>query len=134
MSMFEQAGRLKYRFKTPQGNFTAEDLWDISLTSKTGKANLNSIAMDLYNQTKDASDVVSFVDDALEVDETSKNKLDIVKHVIQVRKAENAAVLKAKSNSERKLFLKNLLAQRETDDMQKLSADEINKMISELDA
>jgi len=90
--------------------------------------------MDLYNQTKDASDVVSFVDDALEVDETSKNKLDIVKHVIQVRKAENAAVLKAKSNSERKLFLKNLLAQRETDDMQKLSADEINKMISELDA
>jgi len=130
--MFEKATRQKFRFNTPQGNLTTEDLWDIPLTSKTGKANLNSIALDLYKETKEASDVVSFVDDVKKVDETSKNKFDIVKHVIQVRKAENEAVLKAKSNKERKQFLMNLLAQKETDDMQNLSKEDINKMIEEL--
>ena len=58
--MFEQAARMKLRFDTPRGALSAEDLWDLPLTSTRGLS-LNDIAITLHHALK--HDTVSFVDD-----------------------------------------------------------------------
>ena len=131
--MFEKASRMKLRFDTPQGYISVEDLWDIPLTSKTGKANLDAIALALHHEVKDSSDIHSFVDDAaVPKDTLPKLRFDTVIHVINVRKAENEKVAKAKLNKEKKQFLLQVIAQKETEAVLDKSKDEIQDMINSL--
>ena len=58
--MFEKATRRKLRFTSAAGLLSTEDLWDLPLTSATGKANLDDIAKALNRRLKDAEEV-SFV-------------------------------------------------------------------------
>ena len=51
--MFEKASRAKIRFETSKGSLTVEDLWDLPLTSNTGKADLDDIARGLHSQLKE---------------------------------------------------------------------------------
>jgi hypothetical protein len=88
--MFEQAARLKVRYSTAKGQLTVEDLWDLPLTSTTGKANLNDIAKGLNRELKNADDE-DFVNRATSTNTELALKFDIVKHIIAVRLAENEA-------------------------------------------
>jgi excisionase family DNA binding protein len=55
--LFEKAARLKLRFASPQGNLSAEDLWDLPLTSvRLNAANLNNIAKAISRQLKAESE------------------------------------------------------------------------------
>ena len=45
--MFEKASRLKLRFSTSIGMLSAEDLWDLPLSSRNGTANLDDVARNL---------------------------------------------------------------------------------------
>lgn len=54
INIFEQTSRLKLRFDTTKGMLTAEDLWDLPLTSDAGKANLDDVAQSLHRELKDA--------------------------------------------------------------------------------
>lgn len=60
MEIFERAARLKLRFETKKGQLSAEDLWDLPLSSTTERTNLNSIAISLHQKLKDTP--ISFVD------------------------------------------------------------------------
>ena len=78
--MFEKAVRLKLRFDSPQGLMSAEDLWDLPLTSsRPNKANLNDIAKEVSRELK-ASGEEDFVNPTSKADETLQLKLEIVKH------------------------------------------------------
>lgn len=44
MSIFEQASREKVRFQTQVGQVSVEDLWELPLSSKANKPNLDDIA------------------------------------------------------------------------------------------
>ena len=49
VNIFEQASRNKLRFDTNiKGVISTEDLWDLPLTSDTGRVNLDDIAKALY--------------------------------------------------------------------------------------
>lgn len=107
--LFELATRLKLRFDSPQGQLSVEDLWDLPLTSPSGnRANLDSIAVALHHETRDAAEVVSFVSAAQPAgSEELLLKFELVKHVIGVRVAERD---RAKEEADRKTKKQRLLA------------------------
>ena len=120
MDNFMLATRNKYRFVTCKGQLTVEDLWDLPLTSATGKPNLDDIAKDLYRQLKDGEEI-SFVhtDDEAEkvkakVTETQIT-FDIVKYVIDTKLAEAKAAKEAMENKARRQRILELIAKKEED-------------------
>ena len=108
-NIFEQASRLRLRFDTPKGMLTAEDLWDLPLTSGTGKANLDDIARGLHRELKDAS-TESFVVKPPQADESLQISFDVVKHVIDIRLAENEEARVKTENREKKQRILELIS------------------------
>lgn len=131
MSMFEKADRMKLRFDTPKGPLAVEDLWDLPLTSTTGKANLDDIAKGLFRQLKE-SDEVSFVQPTQSTDKTTQLKFDIVKHVIEVRVAERDATELARVNKEKKQLVLGIIAQKENEQLTNSSLDELRAMVQSM--
>lgn len=130
MSNFELATRLKVRFDTPKGLLSVEDLWDLPLTSVKG-ANLDDIARQLHLELRSDNDV-SFVNPAQKSDTGLQLKFDLVKHVIDIRLAENAAVANLAANKQRKQHLLGIIQQKEGEALSALSVDELRKMVEDL--
>ena len=130
-NIFEQASRRKLRFNTPKGVITVEDLWDLSLTSTTGKANLDDIARNLHRQLKNGDDV-SFVHKERKSDETVQLKFDIVKYVIDVKLAEADEASKARVNAEKKQQLLALIANKENQQLADMPLEDLRKMVESL--
>lgn len=128
MSLFEKASRQKFRFITPQGPLSTEDLWDLPLSSQKGRANLDDIARDLNKQLKSGDDV-SFVNQAKKAEEVLQQKFDLVKHVIGVKLAENEAVAKARETAEKKQRILALLAEKQDQALAAKSEEELRKMV-----
>jgi hypothetical protein len=130
--MFDIATRQKLRFVTSRGVLTVEDLWDLPLTSATGKANLDDLAIALHQELKTTTDVVSFVNEEAKPDSTVKLRFDIIKHIIDVRKKENADAANARKRAELKQQLLAVLERKQTAGLEALSEEELRKKISEL--
>jgi hypothetical protein len=126
MDIFEKASRQKLRFASPRGQLSVEDLWDLPLTGKS--ANLDDIARDLHKRLQDSPNI-SFVSKASAADETLKLAFDVVKHVIEVRLAENAAAAVARENAAKKQRILEILNQRQDDALRNASEDELRKML-----
>lgn len=124
-NIFEQATRQKLRFETPRGSLSAEDLWDLPLTSATGKVNLDEIAIALHRQLRSASEVVSFVDTEATTDPTIQLRFDVVKHVIETRKLENAKAANDRQRAETKQKLLAALAKKREDAIDAKSEEEL---------
>jgi hypothetical protein len=129
---FEEAARKKLRFRTKIGDLMVEDLFDLPLTSTTGKPNLDAIAIAL-NEDLQKAGVKSFVSDKTLADETLQLAFDIVRHVIEVKKTENAAALQKKVVAEKKRRILELLAKKEDEALASKSEDELKTLLSELD-
>lgn len=112
--MFEKACRAKLRFETQQGMLTVEDLWDIPLTNTRGRANLDDIARGLSKKLKE-TETESFVVKAPKADEATQLAFELVKHIIEVRLAENEAAQLIKTNKEKKQRLLALIAKKENE-------------------
>lgn len=131
--MFDIATRQKLRFESPKGLLSIEDLWDLPLTSATGKANLDEIALTLHHQLKNTADVVSFVDDdKAKPDAVIQLKFNLVKHIIELRKKENAEALAARDRAETKQRLLAALAKKREAAVDTMSEEDLLKKIAEL--
>lgn len=129
--MFEQATRNKDRFETSQGLLTVEDLWDLPLTSARGRANLDDIARSLSKRLKE-TETESFVIKAPKADETTQRKFAVVKHIIEVRLAENEAAATIRANKEKRQQLLALIAQKENEQLQGHTLEELRAMAESL--
>ena len=130
--MFERASRLKLRFNTPKGELTVEDLWDLPLTSHTGKANLDSIALEL-NAAVNPGVPASFVDTASStVSEETKLAFELVKHIITVRLDERKVAAEAKERADKKQRLLGLIARKEDEELANAPLDDLKKMVEAL--
>lgn len=129
--MFEKATRMRVRFETPQGNILVEDLWEIPLSGKSTQANLDDIAKGLFRQLQEC-ETTSFVVKNKSVDERTKLKFDIVKHVIDVRLVELEASNLARSNKEKKQHLLAIIAAKETEQLMGSSLEELKTMAESL--
>lgn len=128
--MFAKASRLKLRFETPKGLITVEDLWDLPLTSNTGKANLDDIATSLHHALK--NDNISFVVKEQKPDEVAQIKFDIVIHIINTRISENDAANLARVNREKKQQILAIINQKESETLASSSIDDLRKLLESM--
>jgi len=130
--MFEKAVRMKLRFGSPQGALSAEDLWDLPLTStRANQANLNNVAKEINAQLKAAGEE-DFVNPKPSTENILQLKLEIVKHVIKVRQDENEEVRAATAKREQKARILEIIAQKQDKELEGKSLDELKEMVAAL--
>ena len=129
--MFEKASRKKIRFDSSKGQLTIEDLWDLPLTSATGRVNLDDTARELYRQLKSGDDI-SFVVKERKSDELIQLKFDIIKHIIEVRVAEAEARSTEKENSLKKQHLLQLISDKQDEALKGKSVEELKAELAKL--
>lgn len=133
MDMFEKAARLALRFDTPKGQVTVEDLWNLPLTSNTGKANLDDIAKELHRELRANGETQSFVTPASNAGaELLQLKFDVVKHIIDVRIAERDKAADAAKRREAKQNLLSIIAKKEGEALESMPLEELKKMAEAL--
>lgn len=130
-NIFEQASRMKFRFPSPLGPLATEDLWQLPLTSATGKANLNDIGKALNKQVRDTGEE-NFVPVAGQTasDTTKIVALDIVKRVIEVKLAENAAKASVEATKTQNQRILEILAQKQDHALTEKTEDELRAMLA----
>ena len=130
--MFEKATRLKLRFDTVRGSQSVEDLWDLPLTTtKPSGLCLDQVAIDLNRQIK-TTETESFVTDTPKVDTELQLRFDIVKHIIEVKRAENAAARDKADRAGKKARLLEIMARKQNEALEGKSLDELQAEIDAL--
>lgn len=131
--MFEKATRQKLRFPSSKGFLSVEELWDLPLQSRSG-FDLDSVAK-AVNTTLKSSQEESFIAPV----ENKSNKeaalqMEIVKHVIAVRLAENAAATSAIKRKQEREMLLGILERKQNAALEELSPEEIQARLASLTA
>jgi len=131
-NIFEYAARHKLRFTSSKGSLTAEQLWDIPLRSDDG-FNLDVIAQTANKALKAASEE-SFVSTTRTPTHTRLEvALEVVKRVIEVKLADEAASKdRARKRAEKEELLR-ILAEKQKGALSKLSEQELQKRIAALE-
>lgn len=133
MDIFEQASKLKLRFNSSKGQITAEDLWDLPLKSVSNRPNLNDVAKSISKELK-RDEEESFVDDVTEHDKISVLMLEIVKHIISVKKDEYSRKLKLKEIDDESYRISQLIIKRKEEKLNSKTEEDLVKMQAELAA
>lgn len=123
--MFSKATRAKLRFTTDRGQLSVEDVWDLSLTA------LNALAKSLRKRLKEGEEE-DFLNTKSEADATDKLRFDIVLNILETKKAEKVERENAESIKVKKQQLLGLLAEKENEDLRKMSADEIRAELAKI--
>lgn len=131
VSIFEKASKQKLRFETSKGFISTEQLWDLPLQSNTGKVNLDDLAKEVSAKLKE-SEVESFVTKGKASNTDDKLRLDILKHVIDVRVTEKEALSNQRANAERKRLLLDVLAEKRAANLASLTEEQIQAELDSL--
>jgi len=132
MDLYKKALRNKFRFSSPVGQLTVEDLFDLPLKSRSkNKPNLNDIAKVLNRELKNDNEE-DFVDQITRPNSDLKAKFDIVLDVIEVKKEELAAALAVKKRREQKARLMELIARKQDEALESKSEEELQALLAEL--
>ena len=123
INMFEQATRLKLRFKSNNGNISTEDLWDLPLSQ------LDDIAKGLRKELRDTED--SFIEEK-KSNATLELRFEVVKHVITTKLAERDAKAKAKEVAARRQVLLEALEGKQQEALKNMSVEDIQKELATL--
>lgn len=129
-TLFFTAAKGKFRFPSSAGQITVEDLFDLPLTGRG--ANLDQVAKAIFKSLKEDDGEISFVKPAVKTTTELQVKLDIVKHVIELKMAERDAREAAEEKAAMKQKLLAKLAEKKDKDLDNKSADEIQAMIDSL--
>lgn len=125
MNIFEYAARNKLRFPY-KGSITAEDLFDLSPEA------LDGIYKTLSRQVK-VNQEESLLADKNEEDEQLSVKIEIIKFIVAdklaaIEKAKKTAATKMKAEK-----IRSILAKKQDVALEEMSAEELQKMLEELD-
>lgn len=131
MNIFEQASRQDITFETQRGTIGTNDLWSLPLTSAKGLS-LDKIAIAVNKELK-ASGEESFVEAVSKVNTVLMLKLDLVKHVIAVKKAEALTRKNRASIAAQKARIKEIMADKEQAALVNQTSEELAKQLAELE-
>lgn len=132
MSMFEYATRKKLRFASSKGELTVEQLWDVPLRGRDD-FNLDTIAKGANKALKALSEE-SFVRTERTPDQyRAEMALEIVKHVIEVKLAEEDAAKRRADNKAEREKLLAILAKKQEGKLDELSEKELQRRINALE-
>ena len=125
MNIFESASRQALRFESPVGMLTVENLWDLPLTARGTKTDLDTVAK-LTNQALKSVTEESFVSVKENPNKrTYELRLEIVKYIISEKLAQEEIQRKVTATRERKQQLLELLAEKDNEAMKGLTREEI---------
>lgn len=131
MNIFERASQQKLRFPSVKGELTTEQLWDLPLQSKN-QFDLDTVAKTVNNELKNVTEE-SFVATTTSPAKTILElKFEIVKHVIAVRIATNAAARYQAARKAEKDKLIGILADKQDEALKGLTPEEIQARIAAL--
>lgn len=122
--MFEVAIRNKMRFPF-KGLISVEDLWDLSVE------NLDKVFKTLNAEVKQVKEE-SLLDCKTKEDEELDLKIEIIKYIVDIKLQEYKSKLEEKERKDKKQKLMAILQNKQEEDLQNKSIDEIKAMINEL--
>jgi hypothetical protein len=131
--MFEFATRNKIRFSSLRGEMSVEQLWDTPLRSKDG-FDLDAVAKGANKTLKGLTEESFVSTERTPAVERAELALEIVKHVIQVKLAEEAAAKRRAENKVERERLLAILAEKQAGKLSELSEKELQKRINALEA
>lgn len=130
-NIFEAASRQKLRFVSNRGELSVEELWELPLTSARGTS-LDSIAI-VVNRELKAMDEESFVTSKVNIGKRALElRLEILKHIINVRQEENAAAVAKQANASRVAQLKEALAKKSEQALEGMTQEQLEAEIKQL--
>lgn len=132
MNIFEQASFQKLRYQSARGELTTEQLWDIPLQSKS-LFDLDNIAKSINLELKNVSDESFVSQKSNPAKDTLSLKLEILKHIISVKLKEQETRANAARRKEEKEKLLTILAEKQTESLRSLSAEELMAKINAMD-
>jgi len=124
MSIFERATRNKIRFSCKKGLLSAEDLFDLSLTS------LDTIAKDVNKQIK-AEAEESFIEVKSRVSSDLELQLDILKFIIADKLATQEANRKRAETNAKKSQIEDIILRKKSQELEDLPVEELEKMLAQ---
>lgn len=131
-NLFLQATREKFRFESPKGDLSVEQLWDLPLTSRTG-FDLDTIAKTVNADLK-ASNEESFVNvNNNPAVSRLQAKLEVVKAIIEVKLTQAEATKKRAEKIAERQRLMEVLHSKKDQELQGLSVEEIERRLSQLE-
>lgn len=131
MNIFEYASRNAVRFQSIKGLITTEDLWDLPLQHKGG-FDLDSVAKAVNAELKATAEESFVTTTPTLLSKELEIKLEIVKHVIAVKLAENEAARTAAARKAEREKLTAILAGKQEAELQGLSKEELQARIDAL--
>ena len=131
MNIFEQASQQKLRFPSVKGELTTEQLWDLPLQSKN-QFDLDTVAKTVNNELKNVTEESFVATTTSPVKTILELKFEIVKHVIAVRIATNAAARDQAARKAEKDKLIGILADKQDEALKGLTPEEIQTRIAAL--
>lgn len=133
MNIYEIVSKLRpvVRFDSPRGPLTAEDLWDLPLSStRANVPNLDDVAKETSRQLKATAGEESFVNPTINKDADVLNlKLDVLKHIIAVKQFENATKVTEAAAREQRQKLLELLDAKKDERLNTLTEYQIRLML-----
>lgn len=131
-NIFEKAVRNKLRFDTHRGQLSVEQLWDLPLTS-AANVSLDGIAVALDTEIRNTAPK-SFISEAgtNAITAVLQLKFDIVKHIIDVRMAENKAKVERQQNDAQRQMLLEAIAAKKNEALLSGDVDELEKKLAAL--
>jgi len=129
---YKKAAIEKWRFNSNQGLIMVEDLFDLPLISRSGRANLNDIAKLINNQIKEEGEE-DFVSNKNNTSNLLRDKLELVKDIIVTKQAEISVKENALAIMQRKEYLKSLISEKKGEVDKGKSLEDLEKELSTLD-
>lgn len=129
MHPFVEASKNKLRFSA-NGQLSVEDLWDLPLTK------LDEMAIDIDSElTGSRKSFLANPDRRVTIaQQQDALRLEVLKQVIETKQAENSAKREAADKRARKEFLQRLLEKKKIDQLESLSAEDIEKELEAIEA
>lgn len=131
-NIFEYTTRNQLRFSSIRGELSVEQLWLVPLRSRDG-FDLDAVAKAASRALKEASEE-SFVETAKTPEHARREvALEVVKHIIATKLAEEEAAKRRVANRQEKAALLQALAEKQAGALSALSAEDLQKRIAALE-
>lgn len=127
---FEEASKDKYRFTTPKGEISTEDLWDVPLLSRS-KFSLDLIARNISKELKETGEE-SFVKPLTISNTLLTRKFEIVKHVIAVKIAEAEEAKTAANKKAQRVKILGIIADKQDEQLKGKTLEELTAELEKL--
>lgn len=131
--LFMLATQRAYRFSSPRGELTTEQLWQLPLSHKSG-FDLDNVAKLAAAELRDLT-TESFVAPVTTPGKTdATNKLEIIKAIIASKLEAQATAKKQAQRAEERRKLLDALADKEQAELSSASKEDLLRKLAELDS